>query len=63
MEEEEAEDNVGGRPAKGVGRGIEDGGPKGRGMGGSTSKPVGGRGNLSLSHPPLILQVTTYLKK
>ncbi|KAL7239503.1 hypothetical protein ACSBR2_005405 [Camellia fascicularis] len=42
------EDGPGGRPAKGVGRGIDDGGAKGmgggRGKGGSSSKPAGNRG-------------------
>ncbi|CAL5397303.1 unnamed protein product [Camellia sinensis] len=41
------EDGPGGRPAKGVGRGIDDGGAKGmgggRGKGGSSSKPAGNR--------------------
>ena len=49
----------GGRQAKGVGRGLDDGGAKGagggRGKGGPGGKPGGNRGKSSLTSPQNLL--------
>lgn len=52
------EDGPGGRPAKGVGRGLEDGGSKGagggRGKGGPGGKGSGNRGKIYNSRAEMV---------